>query len=482
MYGWVLVYVPAAGRFKIVYEDGGSEELYSSEIYRLLVSAEPPPSQPLESSVGTSGLEPQERRGIVNEGEVDDSCFFPDAERGNVIFRMEIGEESPSGNCAAGVDYENAASFPVILWLIMVMEFPELHQEGEEEGREESYPMIILTGYTGDGIEDEHLLGKKGFIFIRDQQADKKVAGAGTEKYMNLFFVGQKKSYHLLLAVWISKEFLCLILTLNWDFVDLITWPMFVVEYLLLDSPRHILGFDLCQFRPFGNGYCKMPVSAKVESPRHLCDDVVEVEASRSDLNRGALTTERSEKASGCYYRYRFCFSYPEDFMRFFKTWNWQEKSYKFSKLEINPPSSAKMGLTLFWCWGGKAHISSSIGRLGSLMLTSDGMLLGTNLLSKVDKASKKSSDHIKRLVSGKPHDSSRVLKKSVKRKGFEYLFSRAERSNSYKCGHCKKEVLIREAVSCLRCQGKVPLVPEVSSGGFALHLRELSAFIYYGC
>ncbi|KAL0437186.1 UNVERIFIED_CONTAM: hypothetical protein Sradi_0426500 [Sesamum radiatum] len=76
-YGWVLVYVPAAGRLKIVYEDGGSEELYSSEVYLLLVSGEPPPSQPLESSVGTSGRAPQERGGIVNEGEVDDSCFFP---------------------------------------------------------------------------------------------------------------------------------------------------------------------------------------------------------------------------------------------------------------------------------------------------------------------------------------------------------------------------------------------------------------------
>ncbi|KAL0370325.1 UNVERIFIED_CONTAM: hypothetical protein Sangu_0350600 [Sesamum angustifolium] len=152
--------------------------------------------------------------------------------------------------------------------------------------------------------------------------SDKKVAGAGTEKYeepvlrwpkeelppssgsldlkgvsvfdfVSVYAFVRLFNALLFLSPFELDDFVTCQMTLNWDFVDLITWPLFVVEYLLLDSPRHIPGFDLCQFRPFGNGYCKMPVSAKVESPRHLCDDVVEVEASRSELNRGALTTER---------------------------------------------------------------------------------------------------------------------------------------------------------------------------------------------
>ncbi|KAL0390779.1 UNVERIFIED_CONTAM: Transcription factor BEE 3 [Sesamum calycinum] len=345
----------------------------------------------------------------------NDAVVNEDAERGNVIFCMEIGEESPSGNCAAGVDYENAASVSV------------------SRKRKEQKPAIPLkipsdsVADYGDGVSGTASRGRRGrkrrelsndninlatpemglkmnicwakrasFSAEISRQvstpsvsafSDKKVAGAGTEKYEEPVLRWPKEelppssgSLDLKgVSVFDFVSVYAFVRTLNWDFVDLITWPLFVVEYLLLGSPRHIPGFDLCQFRPFGNGYCKMPVSAKVESPRHLCDDVVEVEASRS------------EKASGCCYRYRFCFSYPEDFMRFFKTWNWQEKSYKFSKLEISPPSSAKMGLTLFWCWGGKAHVRELDANIRRHVIGN------ANLLSKVDKDSKKSSDHLKR-------------------------------------------------------------------------------------
>ncbi|KAL2238580.1 UNVERIFIED_CONTAM: DDT domain-containing protein PTM [Sesamum indicum] len=81
--------------------------------------------------------------------------------------------------------------------------------------------------------------------------------------------------------------------SLNWDFLDLITWPLFVVEYLLLHSPGYIPGLDICQLKHFQNDYYKLPVSAKVEVLRHLCDDVIEVEAFRSELNRRTLATDR---------------------------------------------------------------------------------------------------------------------------------------------------------------------------------------------
>ncbi|KAL3828221.1 hypothetical protein ACJIZ3_017023 [Penstemon smallii] len=79
----------------------------------------------------------------------------------------------------------------------------------------------------------------------------------------------------------------------NWDFLDLITWPMFVVEYLLLHSPGRIPGSDLSRLKMFQSDYYKLPVSAKVEILRHLCDDVIEVEAFRSELNRRTLAKER---------------------------------------------------------------------------------------------------------------------------------------------------------------------------------------------
>ncbi|GMP91307.1 hypothetical protein CsSME_00042063 [Camellia sinensis var. sinensis] len=49
---------------------------------------------------------------------------------------------------------------------------------------------------------------------------------------------------------------------------------------------------------------------------------------------------------------------------------------------------------------------------------------------------------------------SGRVTKKTSKKRGFSYLFAKAERSENYQCGHCNKDVLIREAVSCQYCKG----------------------------
>ncbi|KAL2941978.1 DDT domain-containing protein PTM [Bienertia sinuspersici] len=47
-----------------------------------------------------------------------------------------------------------------------------------------------------------------------------------------------------------------------------------------------------------------------------------------------------------------------------------------------------------------------------------------------------------------------KVTNKPLREKGFDYLFSRAERADSYQCGHCNKNVPISDAVSCQLCNG----------------------------
>lgn len=44
----------------------------------------------------------------------------------------------------------------------------------------------------------------------------------------------------------------------------------------------------------------------------------------------------------------------------------------------------------------------------------------------------------------GKVVESGRVMKRPQEKKGFAYLFAKAERSEYYQCGHCSKDVLIR--------------------------------------
>lgn len=48
------------------------------------------------------------------------------------------------------------------------------------------------------------------------------------------------------------------------------------------------------------------------------------------------------------------------------------------------------------------------------------------------------------KITVGKHRETKRIMKKPLKKKGFEYLFLKAERSECYQCGHCNKDVLIR--------------------------------------
>ncbi|KAL6009993.1 hypothetical protein ACLOJK_000424 [Asimina triloba] len=51
-------------------------------------------------------------------------------------------------------------------------------------------------------------------------------------------------------------------------------------------------------------------------------------------------------------------------------------------------------------------------------------------------------------------HEEESKMKKSARPKGLSHLFSRAERISVYCCGHCNKDVIAREAVSCQICKG----------------------------
>ncbi|KAF3454007.1 hypothetical protein FNV43_RR04450 [Rhamnella rubrinervis] len=77
--------------------------------------------------------------------------------------------------------------------------------------------------------------------------------------------------------------------SLNWDFLDVITWPIFMVEYLLFHSTGLKPGFDLSHLKLFDDDYYQQPTPIKVEILRVLCDDLIEVEAIRSELNRRSL-------------------------------------------------------------------------------------------------------------------------------------------------------------------------------------------------
>ncbi|XP_065867597.1 DDT domain-containing protein PTM [Euphorbia lathyris] len=80
--------------------------------------------------------------------------------------------------------------------------------------------------------------------------------------------------------------------SLNWGFLDLVTWPIFMVEYFLIHGLDLKPGYDLSNLELLKNDYYKQPVSVKVEILRCLCDGMMEVEAITSELNRRSSGAE----------------------------------------------------------------------------------------------------------------------------------------------------------------------------------------------
>ncbi|CAN0891828.1 DDT domain-containing protein PTM [Linum grandiflorum] len=80
--------------------------------------------------------------------------------------------------------------------------------------------------------------------------------------------------------------------SLNWDFLDLVTWPLFMVEYFLVHCSSEKHGLDPSSLKLFKSDYYQQPVSVKVGMLRCLCDDMIDAEAIRSELNKRSSGAE----------------------------------------------------------------------------------------------------------------------------------------------------------------------------------------------
>ncbi|XP_077219409.1 PHD-finger and DNA binding domain-containing protein [Tasmannia lanceolata] len=79
---------------------------------------------------------------------------------------------------------------------------------------------------------------------------------------------------------------------LNWDFLDLITWPVYLVEYLLVHGFVFKSGFKLLRLKLLNGEYYKQSAMVKLEILQRLCDDVIEAEAIRLELDRRTRASE----------------------------------------------------------------------------------------------------------------------------------------------------------------------------------------------
>lgn len=84
---------------------------------------------------------------------------------------------------------------------------------------------------------------------------------------------------------------------LNWELLDLVTWPVYLAEYLLVHSPSVRSDFKLTHLKLLNMEYYKQPAGVKLEILRCLCDDVIEVEVIRSELHARIMESEHNPDA-----------------------------------------------------------------------------------------------------------------------------------------------------------------------------------------
>ncbi|XP_062190476.1 DDT domain-containing protein PTM-like [Phragmites australis] len=72
---------------------------------------------------------------------------------------------------------------------------------------------------------------------------------------------------------------------LNWELLDLATWPIFLAEYVLTRGSELRYGMKLTDLKPLSTEYYRQPAVVKLELLRSLSDDVLEIGAVRSRMS-----------------------------------------------------------------------------------------------------------------------------------------------------------------------------------------------------
>ncbi|KFK25512.1 hypothetical protein AALP_AA8G124500 [Arabis alpina] len=80
--------------------------------------------------------------------------------------------------------------------------------------------------------------------------------------------------------------------SLDWDKLDVVTYPLFVVEYLLFSGSKDDPGMDLTRLNLFRNEYFRQPMNLKIEILNRLCNDMTDSEVVRSEVNKRSSAAE----------------------------------------------------------------------------------------------------------------------------------------------------------------------------------------------
>lgn len=89
-----------------------------------------------------------------------------------------------------------------------------------------------------------------------------------------------------------SQSAIICLRSLDWALLDVVTWPIFMVEYLLIRGSGLKPSFERGHLKDFMDNYYIRSPSLKIEILKCLCDDVIEAECVRFELSRRIQASE----------------------------------------------------------------------------------------------------------------------------------------------------------------------------------------------
>ncbi|XP_013612581.1 PREDICTED: uncharacterized protein LOC106318951 [Brassica oleracea var. oleracea] len=89
--------------------------------------------------------------------------------------------------------------------------------------------------------------------------------------------------------------------SLDWDMLDVVNYPLYVVEYLLFSGSKDGPGVDLTRFNFFRNEYFRLPMALKTEILACLCGDMMDAEVVISELNKRSAGGSFDRNVDECF-------------------------------------------------------------------------------------------------------------------------------------------------------------------------------------
>ncbi|PNT74608.1 hypothetical protein BRADI_1g18770v3 [Brachypodium distachyon] len=313
--GVVESYDAEAGYFRVLYEDGDSEEVDGAEMAAILVGA-PMPAQPGRLGGGNGEVGAEKKRRV--DAGLESSRPVRRSARQAKAAALAAEMEAVAAVVAAAEAAETAAAAGGPVAAVPVAATPQQSGRKRQRGNGSSRYRSVAKDLEDAALDklppkpelppSSQGLDLAGLPVLDVFQVYSCLRSFSRQLFLSPFaldaFVAALRCTHVdPLIDWVHFALLrslrshledladegdpsavhC-IRNLNWELLDLATWPIYLAEYILTRGSELRYGMKLTDLKLLNTEYYRQPATVKLELLRTLCDDVLEIEAVRSEL------------------------------------------------------------------------------------------------------------------------------------------------------------------------------------------------------